>query len=105
MQRSRPGRQLITFLIASNLAMYVWDTFELKSYEMQVASTLQLHVAPYKLRYEIVAEYRDRAISGIWYVYQGLLSKCTQGELRYKRIPKNSRLSCSDLKNLVSGES
>ena len=35
-QRARPGRQLITFLIASNLAMYVWDTFELKSYELQV---------------------------------------------------------------------
>lgn len=34
-QRVRPGRQLITFLIASNLAMYVWDTFELKSYELQ----------------------------------------------------------------------
>ena len=42
-QRARPGRQIITFLIASNLAMYVWDTFELKSYEMQVASTLQLY--------------------------------------------------------------
>ena len=36
-QRVRPGRQLITFLIASNLAMYVWDTFELKSYELQVS--------------------------------------------------------------------
>ena len=35
-QRARPGRQLITFLIASNLTMYVWDTFELKSYELQV---------------------------------------------------------------------
>ena len=35
-QRARPGRQLLTFLIASNLAMYVWDTFELKSYELQV---------------------------------------------------------------------
>ena len=37
-QRARPGRQLLTFLIASNLAMYVWDTFELKSYELQVGS-------------------------------------------------------------------
>ena len=36
-QRARPGRQLITFLIASNLVMYVWDTFELKSYELQVS--------------------------------------------------------------------
>ncbi len=34
-QRVRPGRHLITFLIVSNMAVYIWDLLELKSYAHQ----------------------------------------------------------------------
>ena len=34
-QRRKPGRNLLTFLLIANLAIYFWDTFEVKSYSYQ----------------------------------------------------------------------
>ena len=29
-QDEKPGREMVTFLILANIAMYIWDTFEAK---------------------------------------------------------------------------
>ena len=38
-QVSRPGRNILTFLLICNLAIYFWDTMEVKSYSYTAART------------------------------------------------------------------